>query len=192
MKIALTGAHGTGKTTLTDTLHKSLSESYNTKVCREVPRVIIEAVGQDEFFRRGNNTPLRQCIVFLYQILEDHFKGLEAEILISDRTIIDHLAYMLDLFPEFQNEPEYKPIHKMIEQWMTTYDLIFKVPIEFQVKDDGVRESDLNFQQKIDKKIDELYINFGISPKIISGSVDMRTKLVLDEVLPQMRLKKST
>ena len=76
MKIALTGAHGTGKTTLTDALHRELSKSYSVEICREVPRVIIESVGDDEFFRRGNNTTLLQCLIFMFQIMEDHFRGL--------------------------------------------------------------------------------------------------------------------
>ena len=91
---------------------------------------------------------------------------------------------MLNLFPEFVEEPEYKPVHLAIERWLKTYDLIFKIPIEFQVMDDGVREGDADFQKKIDRKIDDLYDSFSIAPVIISGTVEERTRAVLSHTLP--------
>lgn len=182
MKLALTGAHGTGKTTLTAALSEKLSPSSKVVVCREVPRLIIDSVDHDDFFRRGNNTPLRQCVIFLYQILEDYFQGIDGDVVISDRTMVDHLAYMLELFPDFPNQPEYKPIHDAIARWMNTYDLIFKIPIEFAVEDDGVREGDHQFQAAIDVRIDKLYKQFDITPTIISGTVEERAASVLSKL----------
>lgn len=180
MKLALTGAHGTGKTTLTNALRNHLLDSHSVSICREVPRLIIDLTKEDEFFRRGNNTLLRQSLIFLYQAIEDHLMAVDADIVITDRTMIDHLAYTLALFPAFPQTQEYVALREAIASWMQTYDYIFKLPIEFDVIDDGVREGDADFQRAIDKQIDALYQNFGIEPIDISGSVGERVNSIVD------------
>ena len=171
MKLALSGAHGTGKTTLIKAVHDYLKVDREIEICREVPRVIGEVVEDKEYFRRGNNTELRQCTIFLFQVMEDFFVSSRADISLSDRTMVDHLAYTEILFPEFSTTSEYRVISNAVQRWLSTYDHIVKVPIEFQVEDDGTREADLEFQKAIDTKIDELYATFGIYPSIVSGSV---------------------
>ncbi|WP_299631760.1 AAA family ATPase [uncultured Roseobacter sp.] len=179
MKLALSGAHGTGKTTLVNALYEELKDSRNVEICREVPRVIGEVVGDREYFRRGNNTELRQALIFLYQVMEDHLVGSDKDILISDRTMVDHLAYTDVLFPEFSGTSEFKVISDAVQRWLATYDYILKVPIEFKVQDDGTREADLSFQASIDQKIDEFYLKFGVNPVVITGSVSDRVAQVL-------------
>ena len=83
MKIALTGAHGTGKTTLCSRLGSNLANGTSFAICREVPRVIIGTTGDGHFFQRGHNTPLRQMMIFLYQIVEEDDCQRSAEIVIS-------------------------------------------------------------------------------------------------------------
>lgn len=180
MKVALSGAHGTGKTTLINALYTELNSGKNVKICREVPRVIGEVVGDKEYFRRGNNTELRQCLILLYQVMEDFFIKEDAEILLSDRTMVDHLAYTEVLFPSFRETSEYQTVSNAVERWLSTYDHIVKVPIEFSVEDDGTREADIDFQQKIDQKIDALYAQYGVFPSTVTGSISDRTYQVID------------
>lgn len=99
LKIALTGAHGTGKTTLVRRLQSSLAPLGRLAFCREAPRLIIERVGNEHFFRRGNNTPTRQALIFLEHMIEEQRRAEECDILITDRTLVDHLAYTAVLFP---------------------------------------------------------------------------------------------
>ncbi len=179
MKLALSGAHGTGKTTLITAVYDRLKDSQKIEICREVPRVIGDVVGEKEYFRRGNNTELRQCAIFLYQVMEDFFVHSRAEIVLSDRTMVDHLAYTEILFPEFGSTSEYEVVSNAVQRWLETYDHILKVPIEFQVEDDGTREADIAFQKAIDEKIDELYAKYGISPSTVTGSVLDRTSQVI-------------
>lgn len=180
MKLALSGAHGTGKTTLLNAVYADLKSNHNITVCKEVPRVIGEVVSDKEYFRRGKNSELRQCAIFLFQVIEDYFGEKQADILISDRTMVDHLAYTEVLFPDFSRTTEYQVISSAVGRWIATYDHIIKVPIEFQVEDDGTRESDLDFQRAIDSKIDMLYANFGVDPSTVTGSVSNRTAQVIN------------
>lgn len=179
MKIALSGAHGTGKTTLVENVKLILTATHQIEICREVPRVIGDIADDREFFRREQNTLLRQCSIFLYQVIEDHMVQASADVVISDRTMVDHLAYTEVLFPEFKETTEYNVISKAVGVWLETYDKIVKVPIEFTVEDDGTREADSAFQRNVDEKIDELYVDFGIKPSSVTGSVSERTDQVV-------------
>ncbi|MBO6561848.1 MAG: ATP-binding protein [Nisaea sp.] len=182
MKIGLTGAHGTGKTSLAKNLQSNLIKINITKICNETPRIIIDLVDDSTFFQRGKNTTLRQLLIFLFQATEDYFQEKEADILIADRTMIDHLAYTLDLFPEFENSAECNALIFSIKKWMQTYDHIFKIPIEFPLENDGVREEDINFQARIDQKIDALYDKFNIQPIPVSGSTQDRADFILKKI----------
>jgi len=182
MKIALTGAHGVGKTTLLNALQKKLGAHSSTVVCREVPRVIASVVGSDTFFRRGENTPLRQFLILFYQIIEEGLKEDEAEIVLADRTVVDHLAYTITLFPELVATPEYQALFTGIRSWLPKYDLIIKLPIEFAAVDDGVREADDIFQEEIDQAIDQLYAQLGITPEEVRGSVEQRAEAVMRQI----------
>ena len=174
MKIAVSGAHGTGKTTICEHMLSRLSESHDLAICREVPRVIIDAVGDPHFFRRKNNTVERQFLIFLFQLEEERKQGEGRAILLCDRTPVDHLAYMLVNHPEFSKTPEFDALSRLIAPWLSTFDAIFKVPIEFELIDDGVREGAQKFQSSIDQKIDLLFDRFEVNPIIVTGSVEER------------------
>lgn len=174
LKIALTGAHGTGKTTLIRQLPSILSSLGKINICREAPRLIIDLVKDAEYFRRGNNTPQRQALIFAQHLLEERQQINGADVIITDRTLVDHLAYTSVLFPEFLNTSEYKVYKYLAITSLTSYDLLCKLPIEFPVEDDGVREGAVEFQREIDRAIDNLYAEADIAPNVISGSVDAR------------------
>lgn len=182
MKVALTGAHGVGKTTLLNVLRDELGGPGEVAICREVPRVIIAAAGEDTFFRRGENTPLRQLLILFYQVIEEGLRRREADTVLADRTVVDHLAYTVVLFPELVNSPEYTAVLNAARLWLPGYDLIMKLPIEFAAVDDGVREADAEFQAEIDATIDRIYAELGVRPLVISGSIEQRTASALDHI----------
>lgn len=178
-KIALTGAHGTGKTTLANELIRALAYLGRTASCREAPRLIIDLVGDQEFFRRGNNTPLRQGIIFLEHVLEESRNLDSCDVLIADRTLIDHLAYTAVLFPETESTIEFAAYRKISFDTLQGYERIYKIPIEFPVEDDGVREAAIEFQAQVNRKIDDLYEEARYQPTIITGSVEERVKKIV-------------
>jgi len=181
-KIAVSGAHGTGKTTICESLQAKYAEADWFAISREVPRIIVGAVNDSDFFKRGNNTIDRQLLIFLYQLEEERVRSDQKRILFCDRSPIDHLAYTLANHPSYEGTPEYQALEKLIKGWLMTFDRIYKVPIEFALEDDGVRESDLIFQKEIDKLIDRLYEKLGITCPEISGSVESRTAVLSDYI----------
>ena len=180
-KIAFTGAHGVGKTTLTDVLVKQLSmEGLRVAKTLEVPRLICDRAGDPTFFRRGNNTPLRQILILLGQVdIESRSRDLQPDLLICDRTLLDHWAYTKVLFgDELQREGILDLYEQLIAEYCLTYDRIFYLPIEFPPVDDGTRESDSDFQHAIDATIVEALRVHELPFMPITGTVEERLKKV--------------
>lgn len=181
MKIALTGAHGVGKSTLANFLKTEIDKkAISVSITPEVPRLICDAVNNNEYFRRGRNSLLKQSLILIGQlVIEEHLRK-DGVIQICDRTLLDHWAYSLNLFGKEIEEGHYTEIYEtFISTHCASYDKIFYIPIEFKPVDDGVRESDEIFQSKIDKSILDLLIKHKIEFQTITGSIKTRGETIL-------------
>jgi predicted ATPase len=178
LRIALTGSHGVGKTTLINALAPRLSAQGRIAICREAPRLIVDQIGDPLFFRRENNQISRQSLIFLEHVMEERRASGDSDVVISDRTLVDHLAYTQALFPEFVNTPEARTYRRLAFESLDYYAAIFQLPIEFLPVDDGVREADIDFQKQIENTIITLYAEAGVKPVIVSGSVAERTSQI--------------
>ncbi|MGV3698179.1 AAA family ATPase [Flavobacterium sp.] len=183
MKIAFTGSHGVGKTTLINRLENELLTSKDVAVTKEIPRIICELVDDPEYFRRGANNLEKQLLIFLGQIIQEYELSLSNfRITICDRTIFDHWAYTLYLFGKDLSHDYIKIIEYFMLKHMVSYDKIFYIPIEFEVEDDGTREDDKEFQKNIDSIIISNLDKFKLPYLIIDGSIENRIKLVQKEL----------
>ena len=178
LRFALTGPHGVGKTTLIKVLADRLLPLGRVTVCREAPRLIADQVGDLMFFRRENNTLSRQALIFLEHLMEEQRAAFGADVVVSDRTLVDHLAYTEVLFPDFVNTPEARTYRRLAFESLARYGVIFQLPIEFPPVDDGVREADITFQRQIGDTITALYAKAKVEPIIISGTVAERVAQV--------------
>ena len=95
LKLALTGSHGTGKTTLISAITEKLAEKrVSFEVVREIPRLICETVDDDTFFRQDANTFAKQTLLLQSQIQAELAAGLDsAELILCDRALLDHWIY---------------------------------------------------------------------------------------------------
>lgn len=158
-KIAITGSFSTGKTTLAKQLAKKLRCKLLPEVARQMIaegyRLDIEATPELELLMAERQLDLEQ---------EEHW--------VADRCMIDILAYSMVLFDDdkFLNE-----LNDLLDK--AKYDKIFYTPIEFQIKDDGIRSTDIEFQKKVDEAIKEILKT--IPHIIVKGNKKQRLNLCI-------------
>lgn len=169
MKIVITGAQGVGKTTLAN----QISTIKNYKLLPEVARIMIDM---------GHTLDMGVTLDLEFKMLNIQKKMEEDEApWVADRCLIDIVAYSGILFPNSRK------LNRISFHWLkkSQYDLIFYLPIEFPIEDDGVRSIDVDFQQQVDKKIKHVLNQISYKnakPRLftITGSKEERLKKVLD------------
>lgn len=165
MRIAFTGAQGTGKSTL-------LNELIKLPPCNQYIRASNPQRTLKEY---TNNFKINQDTDFLSQISITSCYSLELisnPNYITDRSLIDTFAYMYASDNISIDHKHY--IEDTFKKVISLYDIIFYTPIEFEAEEDGVRVTDLKYRTLIDmycrRFLDEHYPNY----ITLSGSVDER------------------
>lgn len=173
MKIAITGAQSTGKSTLLNYLKKD-DDLKGFEFIEELTRQIA-AKGIDINEEGDNFTQIFTVTIHAENIVKKHF--------ISDRCALDALVYTKWLHD-----------NKKVDKWMLDYaegvareilpryDYIFYLPAEIPIEDDGVRSSNVSFRDEIldifKYYIDELDINvINLSGTVVERAKQFKRKL---------------
>jgi thymidylate kinase len=145
MKIAFIGTHGVGKTTL----------AY--ELCNELKKQDLDVGFIDEIARRcpfpiNESTSLEaQTWILATSITRELELGKIYPNIICDRSVLDNYVY---LYHRFGHIPE---LYALAAYWIRTYDLLFKVPLNRSyLRADGVRSTDFEFQEAIERKLVDL------------------------------------
>ncbi len=144
MKIAITGAQGVGKTTLA----KQINQEYpDFTILPEAARLAMEAG-----YRLDETATTETELWLIAKQLE--LESLESK-WVADRCGIDLLAYIHHLFAEEKDLIEFAT--KTLVPRFSNYDLVLYLPGgQFAIEDDGVRTTDIKFQQEIDRKVKDI------------------------------------
>ena len=160
MRIALTGSHSVGKSTLLERL-----DIPGHKKIKEIARQIIEKsdklpheMTQAEFFDFQMKVAEQQLIA-------------ESGDFISDRSVYDNLVYAQDL-------DDYEKIKEMVLAQARPYDFIFYLPIEFGLKVDEVRSADKDYQKLIDDRLKKFFAEMKIEYIEIGGDFETRIRKI--------------
>ena len=151
-KIAFSGAHGTGKTTsVADTFYNLKIKHPNKTIT-----IICETAKECPFKINKDGDLTSQFWIFNKQMLREIEASNSYDIVISDRSVIDNIAYMRYL--GYENQSEH--LLEIAIDFMYTYNKINFKSIEnnnFFFKD-GVRDSkDIQYRKDIDRILLELY-----------------------------------
>jgi len=164
MKIGFSGTHSSGKTTLAEMLSKYFKNPY----------LITESAR--EFDKNDLKNCETQYKIFLRQI-ERELNAPWNSTIITDRTIMDNLAY-IDAFCGYERN-----LWSLALNWINTYDFIIfchgdGIPIE----DDGFRLTEPEFRAKIENMLLKLYKNNYIKIHEVKGSIEERFDSILKRI----------
>ena len=167
MLIALSGAQGTGKTTLLTALRNDVEISKKFTFVDEIVRTLqkkgfkINEAGNDE----------TQMAVMQAHIDNTELKG---DVLV-DRCVLDCMAYTIYMWRHHKITREtYHTCYKLFMDNIMKYDIIFYLTPEFDIVPDGTRSTDTAFRNEIVSIFEELIYNFSLTVVRLTGTVDER------------------
>lgn len=150
-KYSFTGAHGTGKTTSTFELAKTLKLSNTTSSVG----LLNENAALCPLPINRETTIDSQLWIFSSQIIKEIELGSKYDILICDRSIIDPIAYSIYKGYNELADALFKVALNYIESYTNIY---FKLILNNNyLFSDGIRDIDLKFQKDIENIMLDVY-----------------------------------
>lgn len=184
-KFALVGSHSTGKTTLLEKLKDLYPEMHFT-------HSVTRSITSDKERKLEDITDDTQ-----QRVLEG-IKEKEKELveigkeknIFMDRSYLDFAAYSeafykrdlisYDLLAEIVKGCD----QRLEDKDPYSYDILFYLPIEFEISDDGIRNTDSELQSEVDLIIQDLLIvakeQFDVKIVHITGPIEERIKKIQD------------
>ncbi len=143
-KLAFIGTHGVGKTTLCYDLGAILKKrGLHVDLVKEVARLSPLPINRKTSLEA-------QLWILTTQIAEEIRSAAHHEVVVCDRSVLDNYAYLV--FAAGRQ----RWLEPLVNRWMKTYDLLFKVPLSGAAQADGVRDTDDFFMRAIDRLVDQL------------------------------------
>jgi nicotinamide riboside kinase len=179
MRIGITGTQSTGKTTLVKELAK-LPEFKDYKIACERSKYL-NSLG----IPLNHQTTIEGQTIFLAERVTE----LMQDAIITDRTVIDVMAFTQcarkvsvvdgDAFAEYA------------KRFIPQYDYIFYVsPEGVEIEDNGVRETNSEYRNQIDKTIQQLLFKYVPTYYTIKGATEERIQQVKEVIDMQYLYKK--
>jgi nicotinamide riboside kinase len=149
-KIAFIGSHGVRKTAAVASFAATLSRvGRSWELVKEVVRH--SPLGINE-----GATPEAQLWVLVTQVQQELELAHHADVLITDRSVVDNFAYLLRAAggrDPFCVEP-------LLRCWAETYDLLVRLLPDVTLRPDGIRSTNDAFRDEIERRLDEILPDF--------------------------------
>lgn len=157
IKLAFIGTHGVGKTTLCYDLGAVLKKrGLHVDLVKEVARLSPLPINRKTSLEA-------QMWILTTQIAEEIRSAAHHEVVVCDRSVLDNYAYLV--FAAGRQ----RWLEPLVNRWMKSYDLLFKVPISGDALADGIRDTDEFFMRQIDRLVDELVEERGLPCERLPG-----------------------
>lgn len=174
MKVAVSGIHGSGKSTIFNTL-KELPNLQHFTFVPGIARVL-KTMGIS-INKEGNN--ITQAI-----IMTCFWKRIDTPgNVIYERSVLDGYAYTIYHYRQCEVSAVVANFARQVfEQTKDKYDMFFFVRPEFDLVSDGVREMDKNFHGVTTKIYEEIIDNYKLPVKILTGTPEERITQFMESI----------
>jgi len=157
-KIAFIGSHSVRKTNAVHSFAGAVGRSgRSVEVGREVVR--FNPLGMNE-----GATPEAQLWTLLHQIQQELELRSRAEVLVTDRAVIDNYAYFLRV-NEGKDPFDVDPL---VRHWTGTYDMFVRLLPDVALLADGVRSTNDEFRDEIERILDRLLPEYIPADKLMT------------------------
>ncbi len=179
MKVAFIGTHGVGKTTLCYDLASILKrKNVHVDVVKEVARLSPLPINRATSLEA-------QTWILTTQIAEEIRSAAHHQVVVCDRSVLDNYAYMVLACGR------QRWLEGLVNRWMKSYDLLFRVPISGAASADGVRDTDEFFMRSIDQLVVRLLEERKVAHEVLpAGERERWSDVVRDVVLKAPQLAK--
>ncbi len=165
-KIAFIGSHSVRKTNAVHSFAGAVGRSgRSVEVGREVIR--FNPLGLNE-----GATPEAQLWVIMAQIQQELELRKGADVLVTDRAVIDNFAYFLRA-TSGEDPFDVKPL---VRRWCNTYDLFVRLLPDVPLKVDGVRSTSDRFRNEIETILNAIIPLYVPEERLISYSASQITE----------------
>jgi len=149
-KIAVVGSHGIRKTTAVLSIAATVQRAGHSvelgrEVVRDNPLGINEAA-----------TGESQLWVLVSQIRQELQLAPKADVLVTDRGVMDNFAYYLRAC----GGRDAYDVEPLVRRWSATYDLVLRLVPDIPLQADGVRSTSDRFRDEIEAILDEVLPRF--------------------------------
>lgn len=178
LKVGLTGPHSSGKTTLLDALH-DVPEFEGVTFLPEITRQIKE---------RGFNINEAGTLDTQVLVMAAHMNNLLLNgHFVVDRSLLDGVVYTEFLYEDGKIPQWFMDYcYNLLDEYIDAYDIIFYLPPEFAVAEDGVRSTGKKFHEQVSAIFDRLVNKYSAEkPNLIvpiTGTVEERVSTVVKTV----------
>ena len=157
-KIAVIGSHSVRKTNAVHSFAGAVGRSgRSVEVGREVIR--FNPLGLNE-----GATPEAQLWVIMAQIQQELELRNRAEMLVTDRAVIDNFAYLL----RTTGGEDPFSVRPLVRRWCETYDMFVRLLPDVPLKNDGVRSTNTRFRNEIEQILDTILPSFIPEDRLIT------------------------
>jgi nicotinamide riboside kinase len=157
-KIAFIGSHSVRKSNAVHAFASTVGRAgRSVEVGREVVR--FNPLGLNE-----GATPEAQLWVLVSQVQQELELAHRAEVLVTDRSVVDNFAYYLRVTggeDPFGIEP-------LIRRWSRTYDLSVRLLPDVGLLEDGVRSTNDTFRDEIEAILDRIQPDYLPDDRVLS------------------------